>query len=74
MENWGKIDWYCQNCDEYWMTTENCSPYWIVDCDCSYCAEGNKMAAVGRCGTCGKPVEWGENVCEHIFQKIVATK
>lgn len=66
MEKWGKIDWHCQNCDEYWMTTENCSPFWIVECDCGYCVDGNKMAAIGRCATCGKPVNWGDTVCEHI--------
>lgn len=71
MPRWNRIDWFCSECGEYWMTTENCSPFYDLLCDCD-CQSKSKSQAIRKCATCHQPLEDGEEICPHVVDRSQA--
>ncbi|OFZ83740.1 MAG: hypothetical protein A2603_00255 [Bdellovibrionales bacterium RIFOXYD1_FULL_55_31] len=71
MGRWSKIDWYCPDCGEYWMTTENCSPGCCLKSDCE-CPDAQTLVAISKCHHCGQDLQNGSDLCYHFDSRSQA--
>ncbi|OFZ22873.1 MAG: hypothetical protein A2X94_17615 [Bdellovibrionales bacterium GWB1_55_8] len=81
MSKWNKINWYCADCGEYWMTTENCAPCAQINswchCSCRTNCKGERKAdftalAIPKCHECEQDLQFGIDLCAHVENRSQA--